>query len=157
MRRVRSLFLPSLVLVGLLLPASWTAIDEVQASSGGVPPFKGVVIKCVGFNLLFITEEGLVYVHNDGSNALVARVRFLDSLGNTQGNTVNTILPGRTAAFSAIGTDPFRTMVAKVTSSEPTVIVDAERVGATGTALTILERRHITCAPSDEAPDFLPG
>jgi hypothetical protein len=51
MRRVRSLFLPSLVLAALLLPTSWTAIDQVQASSGGIPPFKGVVIKCVGFNL----------------------------------------------------------------------------------------------------------
>jgi len=152
MRRVPFSFLPILWLVGLLLSTPWTEIGQAQAKSSGGPHFKGVVIKCVGFNLLFNTEQAGVYVHNDGLNALVARVRFLDAAGNTHSNSVSTILPSQTAGFADSGTDEFhRVMVAKITSSEPSVIVDAERVAATG------ERRHITCAQSDEAPDFLPG
>jgi hypothetical protein len=159
MRRMPFSLLPILLFVGLLLPTPWSEIRQARAVSA-VPHFKGVVTKCVGFNLRFSsTEHALVYVHNDGPNALVTRVRFLDGSGNTHSNAVGTILPGHTIAFNDSGTDDdiLRVMVAKVTSSEPTAIVDAERVAATGTDLSTLERRHITCVESDEAPDFLPG
>lgn len=154
MRRVPLSFLRMVVVVGLLLPSPWSENNEARASSGGIPPFKGTVIKCVGFNLFFGTEQGVVYVHNDGPNALVARVRFLDAAGNTHANAVAHLLPGQTAGFSDIGIDEVhRVMVAKITSSDPSVIVDAERIDTSSTAR---ERRHITCAPSDDAPDALP-
>ena len=158
MRRVPLSLLRILLVVGVLMPTPWPANDQAQANSGGIPPFKGTVIKCVGFNLFFITEQAGVYVHNDGPNALVARVRFLDAGGNTHANAVANILPGQTAGFGDGGPgDEFhRVMVAKITSSDPSVIVDAERIAATDLNSPTRERRHITCAPSDDAPDALP-
>jgi hypothetical protein len=152
MSRVPFSSIPVLLLAGVLLPNSLPQIGVAHASSGGVPPFKGTVVKCVGFNLLFNGEQAGVYVHNDGAIAAAVRVRFLDASGATHSNASSTILPGQTAGFGDVGTDEFhRVMVAKVTSSSPAVIVDAERV------TDGVERRQVTCAASEDAPDFISG
>jgi len=146
MRRVpfSALFL-SFLLVGLLVPKPWAEIGQAQAASG-------VVMKCVGFNA-FTDIEARVYLHNDGPKSLVVRVRFLGPNGNTLDFVGPlSILPGHTTAVGRAGKTGLSTaiMAAKITSSEESLIVDAERVVNIN---PFQHRRHITCTKSDAAPD----
>jgi hypothetical protein len=146
-----------LLYAGLVLLVPWIVIGPVHADSGGVQPFKGAVIKCVGFALGF-GEQGWVYVHNDGTDEPVVRVRFLDATGKTSSDQFSSLSRGNTVGFKFIpgNEESSFVMVAKITSSFSSVIVDAERVALEGADGSVVERRHITCAPSNEAPDSLP-
>lgn len=139
------------LLAGLLLP--------VETSGQTVK-------KCVGFFARGFFE-GAVWVHNDGDVETLVRVRWLDHSGNTFVVTpLFSLSPGETGIVPAsfFGLEPQSqgpAVVAKITSSEPHILVDAETSLFNDDPVLrtddLATRRQVACQASVATPDSLVG